>query len=250
MEPRLNDTSPRSRKAGAISPVSRVEHAYRGILALITDGALTSGDRLPSEAEMASRFAVSRPVVRQALTRLEQARVVEVRWGAGSYVRDVPGAAASEPNFGPVRSLDEVRLTFEFRAAVEGDAAALAAERRPPEHLAAARRALAKLEHALATGSLGESADLEFHFAIAAASCNPFFERMLRSFQRPLEFAINLTRTLSQTHPPERRHDVQNEHVAVLKAIETGDPEAARAAMRLHLANSCKRLFQGPAQQD
>ena len=244
----MNVAPSKHRKSGVLSPVSRVEHAYRGILALITDGALTAGDRLPSEAEMATMFAVSRPVVRQALTRLEQARVVEVRWGAGSYVRDVSLAQGGEPNFGPVRSLDEVRLTFEFRAAVEGDAAAHAAERRPAVAIAEARRALTKLDHALATGSLGEDADLEFHFAIAAASCNPFFERTLRSIQRPLEFAISLTRTLSQTHPTGRRSAVQSEHVAVLEAIEAGDPDRARAAMRTHLANSCKRLFQGPAQ--
>jgi DNA-binding FadR family transcriptional regulator len=242
----MSDLSGRSRRTDAST--SRVEHAYRGILALITDGAMISGDRLPSEAEMATMLGVSRPVVRQALTRLEEARVVEVRWGAGSYVRDVSGAAAPEPNFGPVRSLDEVRQAYEFREALEGAAAALAAERRPVEPLAAARRALDKLEQALTTGALGESPDLEFHFAIAAASCNPFFERMLRSIQRPLEFSISLTRTLSQTHPAARRRDVQSEHIAILEAIEAGEPEAARAAMRRHLANSCKRLFLGPAQ--
>ena len=244
----MADPNPKQRKSGLLSPISRVENAYRGILALITDGALTAGERLPSEAEMATRFGVSRPVVRQALTRLEQGRVVEVRWGAGSYVRDVSRVEGGEANFGPVRSLDEVRSAFEFREAVEGDAAALAAARRPPEALAAARRALAKIDHSLATGSLGEDGDLEFHFAIAQASGNPFFERILRSIQRPLEFSISLTRTLSQTHPAERRYDVQAEHVAVLEAIEAGRPDAARVAMRLHLTNSCKRLFQGPAQ--
>jgi DNA-binding FadR family transcriptional regulator len=245
----MSDAPSKSRRAAPPS-TSRVEHAYRGILALITEGAMTAGARLPSEAEMATTFGVSRPVVRQALTRLEQARVVEVRWGAGSYVRDISGAARPEPNFGPVRSLDEVRQTYEFRAALEGDAAALAAERRPPEPLAAARRALDSLEQALTNGTLGESSDLEFHFAIAAASCNPFFERMLRSIQRPLEFSINLTRTLSQTHPSMRRRDVQSEHIAILAAIEAGDPDAARAAMRRHLANSCQRLFMGPAHDE
>ena len=83
-EPGLNAASSPPPKSTSTPGVSRVEHAHRGILALITDGALTTGARLPTEAEMASKFGVSRPVVRQALTRLEEARVVEVRWGAGS----------------------------------------------------------------------------------------------------------------------------------------------------------------------
>ena len=227
--------------------VSRVEDAYRRILGLITEGALGEGDRLPSEGEMASRFGVSRPVVRQALTRLQQAGIIEVRWGSGSYVRQANAAASS---FGPVRSLNEVRQVYELRATIEGDAAAFAAERRSASSVAAIRRALANLDEALATKAVGQNADLEFHYAIAAASGNPFFERVLHSLQTPMEFAISLSRNLSLTHPQERRRVVQAEHVAIVHAIETGEPEAARAAARAHLMNACNRVFNGPAASD
>ncbi len=239
----------RQEKPGRIAvrnTVSRVEEAYRGILGLITDGALAEGDRLPSEPEMATTLGVSRPVIRQALSRLQQVGVVDVRWGAGSYVRDVAGARQGDPTFGPVRSLDEVRFAYEFRAAIESDAAALAAERRLSGPLAAARRALDQLDLALDGKQVGQEPDLAFHFAIAAASGNPFYERVMRSIQRPLEFSISLTRTLSTTHPNDRRLDVQSEHVAILEAIEAGNSEKARAAMRTHLQNACRRLFQGP----
>ena len=240
----------RLRHGGGGNAVSRVDEAYRGILGLIMDGALVDGDRLPSEPEMATTLGISRPVVRQALGRLQQVGVVDVRWGAGSFVRDAAGARRGDPAFGPVRSLEEVRATYEFRCAIEGDAAALAAERRPAGPLEAAKRALDKLDQALAKGEIALEPDLEFHFSIAAASGNPFFERVLRTIQRPLEFSVSLTRTLALSHPSERRLNVMSEHLAIFQAIESGDCDDARRTMRIHLQNSCRRLFKGPDAAD
>jgi len=225
----------------------RSEEAYRRTLGLITDGGLVDGDRLPSETELAARFGVSRPLIRQALSRLQAAGVIEVRWGAGSYIRNRGGA---DPGFGPIGSLEEIRHAFELRQALEGDAAAAAARHRPAAALEVARRALAELETALQTGAIGQDQDVAFHFAIAAAAQNPLFERVLRSIQRSLEFTISLTRSMALTYPFERRRIVQDEHVAILAAIEAGTPDQARSAMRQHLANSCTRLFLGPGAVD
>jgi DNA-binding FadR family transcriptional regulator len=238
--------APRALTSDGRSSESRVDAAYRAILRLITEQPLNVGDRLPSEAEMAETFGISRPVVRQALSRLQEAGVIEVRWGAGSYVRDRHEQGRSSPSFGPVQSLEEVRSVYELRAAVEGEAAALAAERIRPASLAALRAALAKLDKAVATDELGQAADLEFHFAVTAASQNPFFDQMLRSIRRPLEFSVGLARTLSLTHAAERLRVVQAEHVAIAAAIEARDPERARRAMRAHLFNACQRIFLGP----
>jgi DNA-binding FadR family transcriptional regulator len=224
----------------------RSEEAYRLTLGLITEGGLVDGDRLPSETELAARFGISRPLIRQALSRLQAAGVVDVRWGAGSYVRDRNGADRSEPSFGPVGSLEEVRQSFELRQAVEGDAAALAAKHRPAAALDIARHALAALDNAVAAGAIGQQEDIDFHFAVAAAAQNPMFERVLRSIRRSIEFTIGLTRSMALTHPASRLRLVQSEHVTIFAAIEAGDPERARLAMRAHLSNSCTRLFVGP----
>ncbi len=229
---------------------SRVDEAYRKILALITDGALAGGERLPSESEMAASIGVSRPVVRQALSRLQHAGVVKVRWGAGAYVEETATGSPVSPSFGPVRSLEEVRHAYTFRAFLEGDGAALAAQQRLPEGIAAAHRALEDLERALHTSVEAQAADWQFHIAIASSSANPFFRRVLRSIQQPIEFSISLTRTLSLTHPRERLLLVQAEHVAVMEAVEAGDAERARTAMRTHLTNACRRLFEGPGDLD
>ncbi len=225
---------------------SLVDEAYRKILAMITEGALTGGERLPTEGEMASSIGVSRPVVRQALSQLQHAGVVEVRWGSGTYVQKPGAVQEKDQSFAPVRSLDEVRHAYMFRATIEGEAAALAAEQGSKQALQGVYDALEKLEKALSTSAEAQEADLEFHMAIAAASGDPFYLRTLISVRPSVEFSINLLRTLSLTHPRDRLLIVQAEHVAVLKAIEAGDADAARSAMQLHLNNACKRLFQGP----
>ena len=112
--------------------------------------------------------------------------------------------------------------------------------------LAQLRTALAKLDQAIADDELGQQADLEFHFAVMAASHNPFFEQMLRSIRRPLEFSVGLARTLSLTHAAECLRIVQAEHVAIATAVEARDADRARAAMRAHLFNACQRIFLGP----
>jgi GntR family transcriptional repressor for pyruvate dehydrogenase complex len=62
----------------------------------------------------------------------------------------------------------------------------------------------------------------------------------------PIEFAINLARSLTLTRPLEHLRMVQAEHAVLFKAIEARDTDAARAAMRRHIENTCKRVFEGP----
>lgn len=228
---------------------SRVDEIYRRIVGLITESGLNDGERLPSETVMAAQFGASRPVVREALTRLQEGGIVNIRWGAGSYVRDVSSIARREPAFGPVRSLEEVRQAYVLRAAIEGDGAALAAQHATPAAIETIRRLSHRLETVLATDLAAQDLDIQFHLAVAAASQNPLFERALRSMDELMRFAVGLSRTLSLTHPEERRLVVQAEHVKILEAIEARDPERARQAMRAHLANACRRLFQGPGME-
>jgi DNA-binding FadR family transcriptional regulator len=233
----------------------RRDEAHRQILALITDGHLEGGDRLPSEDEMATRFGMSRPTIREALSELQQAGVVRVRHGAGSFVLSTEAIAQNtgpEPSFGPVKSLTDVRHCFELRASLEGEAAAFAAERQPSQPLQAATAALANLERAISNESVGVEAnfqfdaDFEFHRAIAQASENPYFERVLLSMRESIDFTIGLSRSLSLTFSSQRLKVVQNEHVRVLDMIRAGDSKKAREAMRTHLMNACNRVFDGP----
>ena len=68
----------------------------------------------------------------------------------------------------------------------------------------------------------------------------------MEAMRTPIEFTINLARSLALARPLEHLLTVQAEHVVMFEAIEAGDKEAARNAMRAHIANACSRIFEGP----
>jgi DNA-binding GntR family transcriptional regulator len=65
----------------------------------------------------------------------------------------------------------------------------------------------------------------------------------------PIEFAINLARSLTLTRPLEHLRAVQTEHVMMFEAIEAQDKDAARLAMRAHIEDACMRIFEGPGRR-
>ena len=220
------------------------------LVELIESREFQEGERLPAESHLAERFGVSRPIIREALSRLRSQGLVVSRRGSGSYVqRSGASAAPAETPFGPLTSMAQVRKCFEFRAAIEGDAAYHAAQNGNAGTLAAVRAALDKLEAAMLGRLVGISSDYEFHVAIARASGNSFFAVVMLQLQTPIEFTMNLARSLSLTRTTEHMMTIQGEHVGIFRAIEAGDGESARRLMRAHLENTCWRIFDGPAGQ-
>ena len=234
----------------AVGPSPRLgDHLSGRIAELIHRGDFGEQGRLPSELALAERFGVSRPVVREALSRLRSQGVIFSRKGSGSYILkpiDQEPAAAVPVGFGPVDSLAAVRKCFEFRTGVEGEAAFFAASHHTPASLTAIREALDNMEAATVSGTVSMRMDIEFHFAVARASGNEFFESVMQSMRQPIEFAVNLARSLSLKRPLEHLRAVQNEHVVIYEAIEARDQRAAREAMRAHVENACSRIFEGP----
>ena len=216
--------------------------------ALIDRGEFSEGGRLPAESELATRFGVSRPVIREALSRLRVMGVIVSRKGSGSYVQKRADRPSDCRRSGSARSTVSRRSASatSFGRSLEGDAAYYAAQNRTPEMLLAMKDALDRMESAIAQGALGRDPDLEFHFIVARASGNEFFEAVMEAMRTPLEFAVNLARSLTLTRPLDHLLTVQAEHVAMFDAIEAGDKEAARRAMRTHIENACSRVFEGP----
>jgi DNA-binding FadR family transcriptional regulator len=239
-----------SREWDTVLPATRLgDRLSQRMAALIDRGEFSEGGRLPAESELATRFGVSRPVIREALSRLRVMGVIVSRKGSGSYVQkraDRPKELSATIGFGPLDSLAQVRKCYEFRASFEGDAAYYAALNRTPEMLLTMRDALDRMAMAIEQGIVGMNADIEFHFSVARASGNEFFEAVMESMRTPLEFAVNLARALALKRPMEHLLTVQAEHVAMFEAIEARDKDAARLAMRTHIENACSRVFEGP----
>ena len=217
--------------------------AYEKVLAIIVSGEFAVGSKLPSEQSLSTQLSVSRPVLRQALKQLREDGIVVSRQGSGSFVQRRPGGEVLD--FAPVGSIADIQRTFEFRAALEGEAAYLAAKRRSEEDLAALRQALKVLDQCVADGVLGVEADEVFHIAVCQASDNQYFVSARSSMKTNILTGMNLTRNLSLLRPQERMHLVQQEHYAIYEAILASDQNAARTAMRDHIENAQKRVFDG-----
>ncbi len=192
---------------------------------------LTVGDRLPTEAELAERFDVSRTVVREAARLLVQRGLVTVKPGRGMSVAQVDGRLIAD-QYALLLRLSEGTFdqVLELRLVLEVEMAALAAARRSPEQVEAMRAVNARLDRA--TGSPLEflDADLAFHDLIATASCNPFFPLVIG----PINGFLRDSYSNSPGYPSEAYQTVQ-EHAEMADAIAAGDPARARYATEKHL---------------
>ncbi|WP_307781275.1 FadR/GntR family transcriptional regulator [Agilicoccus flavus] len=184
---------------------------------------------------------MSRTVVREALSRLAAAGLVETFQGRGSFVLAVPEPSRFGLEAAQLRTHEDVLAMVDFRVGVESEAAALAAGRATPDALAAVRAALAAFPAAGEAGAV--EADFRFHRSVAAAAGNRFYLELLDSLG-PMMILLPRTRLQESFTLTDPRHveRVHREHEAIATAIGYGDPDAARAAMRLHLSNSRHRL--------
>jgi DNA-binding FadR family transcriptional regulator len=208
----------------------------------VRDGRLASGAKLPTEAAIMGEFGVSRTVVREAISRLQAAGIVETRHGIGTFVVGLGDGSTFRIAPDQLGTLQDVIAVLELRIAVETEAAALAAQRRTDASLAAMRSALAAFAAAVSAGRDAVGPDFQFHLEIARATQNPRFADLMATLggmmipRARLEPASPLT--------PEREaylRRVNSEHEAIVEAIARQDAEASRAAMRTHLANSRER---------
>ena len=217
------------------------DEAYAQLVGMLGSGAWAPGDRLPAEHDLARRFRISRPILRQALARLRAEGRVESRKGSGTFVRAaVPAPALA---YAPLGNIPEVRDFLEFRCVLESEAAARAAQAADPAALARLGAAQRALEAALAAGAPGLEEDIAFHRAVAEASGNRFFALTLAALREQMGFGIRLTRELNARPLAERAPLLIEEHGRIHAAITAGDAPGARTAMQDHLTSGIRRLF-------
>ena len=197
--------------------------------------------RLPSEAEMAARFGVSRTVIREAVSRLKSEGLVGTRQGSGTRVLEPNRATPFRLDVNPQDSVQAVLNVIELRRGVEAEMAALAAERGTPEQLARIKRAFNKIKKAEREGRDGVDEDVAFHTAISQACGNPLYTSLLAFLSQYLRTAIHVTRT-NEAQRDDFSRQVQAEHAAIVDAILRQDPAAARAAALHHMEGAATRI--------
>jgi GntR family transcriptional regulator, transcriptional repressor for pyruvate dehydrogenase complex len=196
----------------------------------ILRGELEVGTKLPSERELAQRFELSRPAVREALRSLEERQLIRIEPGRGSYVE-----AGTSLDVG--RSLDvfyrrqkvTARQLVEARIMVESEAAARAAERATPEDLDRMGTTLERLEGAQGRVEIVRL-DLGFHLTVIRAAHNPVIEAMFGSIA-----SLAVEQMVRSVSDSAIRHQSHPYHRQAFEAIAAGDAPAARQALVDHL---------------
>lgn len=213
--------------------------AYRiladSLRADITTGRLRPGDRLPAEPQLCARSGVSRSTVREALRLLASQNLIVTTRGVagGSFVAHPSTEQLSESLAAGVallvaNSVVNLDQLFEMRRILEIPAAALAADRRTPRHLAALDAAFVDPR----TASLDEilAAHRTFHLTLAEATGNPLYEMV----SRPLYGFAN-EREVTSSVAREFWVEVNASHREIVVAVADRDVPAAETAARAHL---------------
>ncbi len=227
------------RKPGRRNLVATVSERLRQA---ILGGELKPGDKLPSEAELTQQHEVSRTVIREAIASLRADGLVEPRHGVGVFVLESQPLASP----GAFQVLDPARISsliemLELRAAVETEAAGLAATRRSPAQEEAILECLDDLDRLVEARRPTTEADFAFHLAIADATNNPRFREFLELMGRNVIPRASLQAGQREEAPPEYLKQIQSEHRSIAEAVSARDEGAAREAMRVHLQGSQQR---------
>ena len=198
-------------------------------------GAYLPGDKLPAERQLAEQMGVSRTTVREALRVLEGEGYVESHRGAtgGIVVLD---QSASEDRIRPVvvERMAEFEELFDFRIAIEGAAARLAAVRRTEADLKQLQKAVDAMAEGWQTARF-RAADSAFHLGIADAARNGFMRQAIEDARARMWIPID--RHVDTVFRTANRH-----HDEILQAIRRRDPDAAEAAAVAHLKTARRDL--------
>lgn len=193
------------------------------LIALIEANELPVGERLPSEAELAQSFAVSRSVIREALHSLNALGLTKSYAGRGTFV------AATHAQSQLLMGRYEAWHLNEARLALEVPSARNAAVRRTESDLAELKRLADKFAET-EDPSERSQVDADFHTAIATASGNPLFSRLITDLR-----AVMRDQAIQVSAAPGRRAEAVHEHQAIYEAIAAADADAASEAMERHL---------------
>jgi len=197
-------------------PDGIADTVYETLRDAIFSGAVPPGSKLSVPA-IAVRLGVSRSPVREAVLRLKQEQLANYEPRRGAVVANI-GA----------RGLASL---YEVRSALEGLATRLAVERAGPNFIEDLQGLLAEHRRAVERADLRahREADIRFHRRVRQESGNSDLRDMLEQIETRVRLAMVTT---SVTSGPER---ALKDHMSILEAIRSGDPEQAEAQARRHI---------------
>lgn len=201
----------------------------------IMTAVFSSGEKLPPERELALLFGVSRPTLREAITILTAAGLVEVHQGGGTIVKSLLGISAGNPLAELIKHERERALdVIEVRKSIEACTAYYAAERALPEDLRKLEKIVAEMAKNVTRNEPSLELDALFHITVAQTTHNVVWLHLMQSiFDAMKEFQRGVWRAVYLTD--DDHHTLFDQHCAVFDAVSARQAEPAREAMLVHL---------------
>jgi GntR family transcriptional repressor for pyruvate dehydrogenase complex len=217
----------------ALKPVAReslVDRLVDQIRSSINAGNYSLGERLPTIMEMARRFGVGHPTVREALKKLEAIGVVEIRHGSGVYVTRTQDVLMLASDYSGKVTKKLLLDLIQARTPIEVQSVALATKVGRAEDFAEMKRLLTTAGENLDNDAVLNSVNMAFHRQIAKASGNTVIAQLLDVMQDL--FADEQRLILGIFGSRKRDHE---EHLAIFAALEKRNEKLATERMRQHL---------------
>ncbi len=199
----------------------------------IIAGRLIVDERLPSEAELAEQFSVSRPTVREALKRLAAQSLIRTQRGAtgGAFVNRISFEAAQADQITTstlLISMNEISFVTacEARFTLERACAPLCAARRSPDHLATMRAEIFRQGQPGLTDEAFCASDVAFHRALVDGAGNPILSYQLAGAVEAMQPLMNMI-----TFSARDRARIIALHTDIADAIEARDAKASSASL-------------------
>jgi len=208
------------------------------ILTLIRQKHLRPGDRLPPERKLAEMLAVSRPSLREALRAPAIMKIVENRQGAGTYITSLELEILVE-HLESVFALDDVTYLnlLEARKVVEPALAEMAAREVTDDEIKSLEECLVRSGSGITDPEAFLEVDLLLHRIIGEAAHNTILSCFMSSVAR---LGVHSRRRTGEKLPA--RKQTIEDHRAIVRALRSHDPQAARQAMLDHLNHVQVRL--------
>ncbi|WP_026894366.1 FadR/GntR family transcriptional regulator [Clostridiisalibacter paucivorans] len=210
------------------------EYVVEQIQQMIVNGDLKSGDKLPSERELAERLKVSRTSIREALRALEVLGLIESRQGEGNFIKESLDNGFFQPlSVMFMLNKDNPSDILELRIAIEVEAASLAARRINDEDIQELEELMDKLIES-DDEKYSAKYDTEIHYKIASVTKNYLIINLLNGISSLIETFIKNARE-SILRENEEKDILIKQHRKICDALIERDPDKAASAMREHL---------------
>jgi GntR family transcriptional repressor for pyruvate dehydrogenase complex len=231
----------------SLKPISRPslsDEIVEQIIGLISRGILRPGERMPSEKLLCQQFAVSRTSVREALRSLSVMGILEPHAGEGTYVSEDNSRYLQKTlQWSLLLDRKVVDDLIETRLTLESETAFLAAQRAGPEDLVEIAAAIEGMQQSTNQPDSYLGFDVRFHLAIARASQNSILSQLLGMIRGHLQTWIKETLSATPAHDSQLRATKSiAEHRRVQAALQSGNAEGARQAMKEHILSSSADL--------